>query len=270
VLGTVLSGVSRADVRIVSTVSVCGPSSCDTLESITCLSGRWMRRELRGHGSLAALFGTSVRIIDRRSARAWTLNPEEKTFSVDTVSFVPCTPDALVDLRMLGNAHRKARTAVSLPDTTRQIFGVPARPVQIEVFPRNPERAPTRIRIWTTTALESLFGPGFAADLYCGGAPPAADSVPAAGLNWRAQFQLSGADLLLMAKGMAGYPILIESRFGSDTSVASITTIATVAIEHDPLAQDLFAPPPDYVETGNDSSNSARDEAPAPSGRPKR
>jgi hypothetical protein len=264
-----LGGPAEAGVRIHSTISVCGAGSCDTLQAVTYLQGRWMRRELRGHGMLATLFGNSIRILDREGARAWTLHPDEKSFRVDTLRLAPCTPEALVDLRLLGSAHRRARTEVSLPDTTRQIHGVPARPVQIDIFPRNPARDGTRIRIWTTTALEQLFGPNSAADLYCGGVVAPPDSAPPTAEIWRAQFNLADADLKRMVTGMTGYAVLIESRFGSDTTAVSTTTIATVAIEQAELSPDLFAPPPDYVEAEADT-NGAADQEPTSSAPPKR
>ena len=63
-----------------------------------------------------------------------------------------------------------------------------------------------------------------------------------------------------MVKGMVGYPVLIESRFGSDSAAVSVTTISTTAIEHAEFPPELFAPPPDYREAGADSSAGAADE----------
>lgn len=246
-----------AGLKISSQIEVKTATSCDSLSAITYLSGPWMRREVWGKGALSQMFGKTVQIVNRLTGASFTLYPDERCFSRDSLGPQVCAPEAVVDLRFLGSVQSRATVTVSLPDTMLELLGAAARPVQVDVRPRHPARQGTRIRIWAAADLERLFGPDYATDLLCGGGVSGAAGGTMLSEAWRTQFRLTDEDAARMAKGLVGYPVKIVSLYGPDSAPVSSTTIQATRIEQGALSDSLFAPPPGY-----------REDAAAPSGRP--
>jgi hypothetical protein len=242
-----------ADLRIESTIEVRTPTSCDSLSAVTYLKGPWLRREVWGTGALSRIFGKSIQIIDRRTGAACTLYPDLKRYTRDSLGPEACRPEAIVDLRFLGSVQAHAAATVSRPDTNIRLLGALARAVQLNVRPVSAAREGTRIRIWTTTDYDVLFGPDYAADLFCGAEDSSAAALGSLVLSWQEQFRLTQDDAGQMAKGLVGYPVKLESLYGPDSALLSSTTIQTTQVGLGDLSDSLFLPPPDFRDTAGDS-----------------
>lgn len=255
-----------ADLRIESTIEVRTPTTCDSLSAVTYLHGPWLRREVWGTGALSRIFGKSIQIVNRRTGAALTLYPEEKRYARDSLGPQVCRPEAIVDLRFLGSVQSHAAATVSRPDTNIQVLGARARAVQVNVRPGSSQREGTRIRIWTTTDYDVLFGPDYAADLFCGPEDSSAAGLGPLALSWQEQFRLTEADAGLMAKCLVGYPVKVESLYGPDSASFSSTTIQTTQVGLGDLSDSLFLPPPDFRDTASDSVVTGSDSAPPAAG----